>query len=63
MDKGPLHDLVFEIVQEEECLIWDTAVTNPKKWLGDYSDEMEYWNENGTWLSCVVGKVLDSYKE
>ena len=63
MTKGALHDLVFETVQEEECLIWDAIVTNPQEWLGEYCDEMEHWNENGTWLSKVVGKMLDSYKE
>ena len=63
MSKGALYDEVMAIVQEEECLIWDTAVTNPQKWLHEYCDEMEWWEENGTWLSNVVGKMIDTYKE
>ena len=61
--KGELHDYVFDVIQEEECLIWDTAITNPQKWLYEYCDDLEEWDESGTWMSRVVGKMLDTYKE
>ncbi len=63
MGKGELHDYIFGVLQEEECLIWDTSVTNPIKWLDEYCDDMERWKDEGTWLSSVIVKMLDSYKE
>jgi hypothetical protein len=59
MGKGELHDYVFDVIQEEECLIWDTAVTNPMKWLDEYCD----YEEEMSWMSRMVGKMLDTYKE
>ena len=59
--KGGLHDYVFDVLQEEECLIWDTVVTNPQRWL--YEVDLEEWDESGTWMSRVVGKMIDTYKE
>ena len=63
MSKGELHDYAFDVIQEEECLIWDTAITNPQKWLYDYSEDLAAWEESGTWMSRVVGKLIDTYKE
>ncbi len=54
MSRGVLFDYTFDVVQEEECLIWDTAFTNPERWL---------YEDSGTWISRVVGKMLDTYKE
>jgi hypothetical protein len=61
--RGELFAYVFDIVQEEECLIWDIAITDPLKWLNEYCDDLEIWEEEGTWISSVVDKMLDSYKE
>ena len=63
MSKGALYDYVFDVLQEEENLIWDTAITDPQKWLYEYCDDLESWEENGTWLSRVSGRILDTYKE
>jgi hypothetical protein len=63
MSRGVLFDYTFAVIQDEECLIWDTAFTNPEKWLNEYCESIELWNENGTWISRVVGKMIDTYKE
>jgi hypothetical protein len=63
MSRGVLFDYTFEVIQEEECLIWDTVYTNPEKWLNEYCDEIVLWEVNGTWISRVIGKMTDTYKE
>lgn len=63
MDRVPLHDYILDVVQEEECLIWDVSVMDPQKWLEEYCDNIEAWKNEGTWINRVVKKMLHTYKE
>ncbi len=62
----PLYDYVLDTIQDEECLIWDTAFTNPNKWLNNHCEDIETWDDEcwyGTWISQITGKMRETYKE
>jgi starvation-inducible outer membrane lipoprotein len=63
MLKENLYDYVFSVIQEEECLLWDVTITEPERWINEYEEPSKQWGKNGTWLSRVIVKMLDTYKE
>ena len=63
MSKGKLYDYVFEVVEEEECLLWDSSILEPSKWLNEDGSYMGAWETQGAWISRVVDEMMKTYKE
>ncbi len=61
MGNGPLYTYVMDTLQDEELTLWDLVLTDPEE-FANLEDLAETWDDDGSWLSKVADKMLNSYR-